>query len=263
MTTEKQSDNTEKTSNKTVFGPLGKYAVISVIMVSIIVTTAIMLDKQLNTAERNIAVIESEVAALNTTVAAVVDIDKSTTTDTVAVAVDAETKETTDTVAVDTETKETPDTIVAETEITLDQSAPAETQEITAQQDSSVVTAETAETAETVTTAATIQETVQDNQTQFTVSNNEQQFKDRIAAYKAEQKQRMADMFARIKSLESQQLDQYKANQEKQIARLRNQISHQQEMIDALVLRNKDSFELRAANVQRIQTNREKVLNRI
>ena len=241
MTTKKQSDNTEKTNDKTVFAPLGKYAVISVIMVSIIVTTAIMLDKQLNTAERSIAVIESEVAALNTTVAAVVDIDESTTTDTV---------------AVDTETKETPDTIVAETEITLDQSAPAETQETTAQQDSSV-------TAETVNTVATNQGTAQDNQTQFTVSNNQQQYKDRIAAYKAEQKQRMADMFARIKALESQQLDQYKANQEKRIARLRNQISHQQEMIDALVLRNKDSFELRAANVQRIQTNREKVLNRI
>lgn len=244
MTTEKQSDNTEKTSNSTVFGPLGKYAVISVIMVSIIVATAIMLDKQLNTAERNIAVIESEVAALNTTVAAVVDIDESTTTDTV---------------AVDTETKETPDTIVAETEITLDQSAPAETQKTTAQQDSSV----TAETAETANTVATNQGTTQDNQTQFTVSNNEQQYKDRITAHKAEQKQRMADVFARIKALESQQLDRYKVNQEKQIARLRNQISHQQEMIDALVLRNKDSFELRAANVQRIQTNREKVLNRI
>ena len=48
--------------NKAVFAPLGKYAVAAVIMVSIIVTSAIMLDKQLNTAEEQIAAIETEAA---------------------------------------------------------------------------------------------------------------------------------------------------------------------------------------------------------
>ncbi len=41
MTTETKPTN-NATDNKAVFGPLGKYAVIAVIMVSIIVTTAIM-----------------------------------------------------------------------------------------------------------------------------------------------------------------------------------------------------------------------------
>ena len=68
MTTEKKSENTptpEATDNKAVFAPLGKYAVIAVIMVSIIVTTAIMLDKQLNTVDQQLAAIEKEVADMH------------------------------------------------------------------------------------------------------------------------------------------------------------------------------------------------------
>ncbi|MFV2005209.1 MAG: hypothetical protein ACC650_08370, partial [Gammaproteobacteria bacterium] len=64
--TENDSSTKNTTDNKSVFGPLGKYAIVAVIMVSIIVTTAIMLDKQLNTVDEQIAAIESEVAGLNT-----------------------------------------------------------------------------------------------------------------------------------------------------------------------------------------------------
>ena len=65
MTTETPSNNTSPTDNKAIFGPLGKYAVIAVIMVSIIVTTAIMLDKQLNTVDAQIAQIEADIAKVN------------------------------------------------------------------------------------------------------------------------------------------------------------------------------------------------------
>ena len=70
-------------------------------------------------------------------------------------------------------------------------------------------------------------------------------------------------MFARIKALESKQLDTYKANQDSQVVRLREQISQQQQMIEALIVRNKDQFELRSTSVQRNQANREQMLNRI
>ena len=73
MTTKKKSDQTKATTkapavndNKAVFAPLGKYAVVAVFMVSIIVTTAIMLDKQLNTVDEKIAAIETEVTEMHT-----------------------------------------------------------------------------------------------------------------------------------------------------------------------------------------------------
>ena len=71
------------------------------------------------------------------------------------------------------------------------------------------------------------------------------------------------NMFERIKALEAQQLDRYKANQDDQIGRLREQIAKQQAMIESLVLRNENLFELRSANIQRNQDNREQLLNRI
>ncbi len=70
MSTKKTEITSTTTSNKVsdnkaVFGPLGKYAVVAVIMVSLIVTTAIVLDKELGTAEEKLAAVENEVAATN------------------------------------------------------------------------------------------------------------------------------------------------------------------------------------------------------
>ncbi len=65
MTTETKNKINNQTDNQATFAPLGKYAAIAVVMVGIIVTTAIMLDKQLNKAETEIASIEDEIAELN------------------------------------------------------------------------------------------------------------------------------------------------------------------------------------------------------
>ena len=50
---------TKTNNNKAIFGPLGKYAVVAVIIVGIIVTTAVMLDKQM-AVEEEIAAIEAQ-----------------------------------------------------------------------------------------------------------------------------------------------------------------------------------------------------------
>jgi len=238
MTTKKKSDQTKATTkapavndNKAVFGPLGKYAVVAVIMVSIIVTTAIMLDKQLNTVDEKIAAIETEVTEIHT-------ID----------AITADTATSNETVEIVASTSE----INATKEITSAEAAPAPVAiEAAPAADLKTEQAITIATVETATPAQT-------NQKQPAMDNQ-----DRIEAHKLEQKQRMAEMFARIRSLESQQLEQYKTNQDGQITRLRDHITSQQQMIDKLALRNKELFEMRAANVQRNQTNREQVLNRI
>ena len=66
MTTETENNKlNNQTDNQATFAPLGKYAFIAVIMVGIIVTTAVMLDKQLNKTETEIASIENEIAELN------------------------------------------------------------------------------------------------------------------------------------------------------------------------------------------------------
>lgn len=256
MTTEKKSETTTAPTvndNKAVFGPLGKYAVVAVIMASIIVTTAIMLDKQLNTVDEQIAAMESEVAQMHTT--------DSVTND---VATSDKPVEIITTTAEANSTK-----LIKETEVTAQaeatpapapvatQIAETPTAEVLVAMESTPVTDQASEQTTIVETVETATP-VQTNQTQLAMDNQA-----RIEAYKLEQKQRMAEMFARIRSLESKQLDQYKISQDGQIARLRNQLTSQQQMIDKLVLRNKELFEMRAASVKRNQTNREQVLNRI
>ena len=262
MTTEKNTENTPTTAaqdNKAVFGPLGKYAVVAVIMVSIIVTTAIMLDKQLNSVDQQIAAIEEEVAEMHAAdtatttvevevVATAVTATETTTTAETEVKAAIETVEAAETV-VETPTAE----VLVAQEVTT---APAVTETVVSETDHK--TAQTNAAAPAQFELATAKSSAEARHAQLVKENQA-----RIDAYKAEQKQHMTDMFARIKALESKQLDRYKAKQDGQIERLRQQIAQQQQMIEALVLRNKDLFELRAANVQRVQANREQVLNRI
>ena len=64
MSTAIKSKSTKPMDNKALFGPLGKYAIVGVLMGSVIVTTAIMLDKQPGSKE-HIAAIEKEIAQMN------------------------------------------------------------------------------------------------------------------------------------------------------------------------------------------------------
>ena len=235
MTTETTTDSTPKTDNKSTFAPLGKYAAIAVIMVSVIVTTAIMLDKQLNSVEQELAAIESEVASLNNTeTTALVESNPETKTEQDAVAA-------VESVAVESVAVES---AAVEPETNETQELPTNTQDIT-------------------TTVAVENTPSNDTQANAVQNEIEQKADDRIAAYKLEQKSRMADMYARIKTLESKQLEQYKSNQDKQVEQLRARVSQQGHLIEELIARNKDLFELRTANVQRNQARREDILNRI
>jgi hypothetical protein len=259
MTTEKKSENTATPAaqdNKAVFGPLGKYAIIAVIMVSVIVTTAIMLDRQLGTVDQQIAAIEEEVAEMHAvsadaTIEEVNTAEAATTESTTAAKAEIKEEVTTAVVPV------TKPVEVASAEVLVTQANPT-APAVTAPAVTVDVVTEVKQNTAQENTAATAKTTAQARQTQHA-----KEYQARIEAYKAEQKQYMTDMFARIKALESKQLDRYKAKQDGQISHLREQIAQQQQMIDALVLRNKDLFELRAANVQRNQDNRAQVLNRI
>jgi hypothetical protein len=256
MTTETKPDNaienTENSNpeiedqaakNKAVFGPLGKYAVIAVIMVSIIVTTAIMMNKDLGSVEGKIASIEDEVSEMASTNA---DAAVSETENNAAIATaDAPAADVTGTSA-----EAAPDVVSsAETATTAKTVAVAETSAQTAISDAA---------ANTQTENAAFRASPEVRQEQLAA-----EFQARIEANKLEQKQHMTEMFTRIKEQEAQQLDQYKSYQDAQVERLREQIATQQQMIETLVSRNKELYELRAANVQQHQSKREEMINRI
>ena len=262
MTTETKTETPATSDNKAVFGPLGKYAAVAVIMVGIIVTTALMLDRQLQSVDEQIAAIEKEVASIHAAEASIPE--QTATVETAAADVEVTEIEvieeaTSETVAVVEAAVETP---AAATE-TATAAAVAETPAVQETAAPVAVVATTEATIATAPAAPFEMATAKNNAAQAHQEQLAKENQARIDAYKQEQKQHMSEMFARIKTLESQQLDRYKANQDSQIVRLRKQISQQQQMIEALVLRNRELFELRAANMQRSQNNREQALNRI
>jgi len=262
---------TENTTNdnKTVFGPLGKYAVVAVIMVSIIVTTAIMLNKQLGTVEEQLAVMASEVAENNAAISrntATTEISDATTVSS-------------STISEAQETAEVAEAEVAPVEVQATEIQAVETQ-ATEVQAAAVLVATENTGKETVSEA--IVSTEQTSSTDIAIiepeksknsaeafqahramTKRDQERQARIESYKLEQKQHMTEMFARIKSLESKQLDQYKIHQDKHVERLRQRITEQEQLIEALILRNNERVDFRAASMQRRQSNREKALNRI
>ena len=257
MTTDTQSKNTQPSDNKKIFAPLGKYAVIAVIMVSIIVTTAIMLDKQLNTIDAQFAGIEANIAQPEIGNPETAEITASSDT----------TTEITTAQAVAQETSTTIDTPTADVLITTEKKS-----------ETVVVAAHQNDSEQTVTTTADVSLNISSNTdatqvSPVTIAEPQQQAETRkardaarqarIDGFKQEQKQHMAEIFARIKALESQQLDRYKTSQNNQVSNLREQIARQQQMIETLILRNQDLYQLRAASAQRNQSNREQILNRI
>lgn len=280
--------------NKVTFAPLGKHAIIAVIMASTIVTTAIMLNKQLGTVEEQIAVIENEVAKTNAGIAdTTVTAENSEATETIAAksTID-ESIETTEVIPVEIQAAEAPpgeatETIAAKStieetiEIAEVRSVEAPSAEVLIEKELSTAetavvssndTQQTNSAASTKVELATSEAPAQAPQSQapqsqvvaqVTRASWDEERQARLDTFKLEQKQRMTEMFDRIKTLETQQLDQYKASQDKQVEHLREQIAQQQELIETLVLRNEEWLEMRKASVQRHQSNREKMLNRI
>ena len=265
--TEKTAEDTSTTAenktsdNKKVFSPLGKYAVVAMLMVSIIVTTAIMLNKQLGTVDEQLAAIESEVAEMNT----------ASSTNTVTTAISQATTSSTAIIeTLDTAEAAETEVIPAEVQAAKAQTVEAPSAEVVIENTAKETAPETIISTEQAssTNAAAIEPAVRnnsaaDNHVQLTMANRDPERRARIESFKHEQKQHMAEMFAGIKSLEAQQLDKYKTSQDKQIKRLRQRITRQEQLIETLILRNKERVEMRAASMQRSQSNREQMLNRI
>lgn len=278
--------NKPASDNKTIFGPLGKYAVLAVIMVSTIVITAIVLDKELGTAEEKLAAIENEVAAANAVdEKTTAEVENSETTATIADTVTAESNETQDmTELAEIETKpvntqaaggKIADVQLEDTEVLV----AIETNEATAtvketvtasnskaeQAPTPVQVSSTQTTAkiEPASTDTKVDNSVQDRQSQTVAGKQNKKWLTREEAYKIEYKQHLAEMLARSKSFQSKQLGKYKMHQDKRVERLREQVAQQQQKIETLILRNENSYDLRAADMQRHQSKREQMLNRI
>jgi hypothetical protein len=272
----------EPDSNRALLGPLGKYAILGVLMVSIMLTSIIMLNKQLGTASNEVAAIEKEIAdaRMDESIASnseteITDIDHENsesvtelTTQQAIVVTDEDMTTAIETVAIhDAENQETVSQITAPA-IKTDTIAVVteENNEIKAtpqpeNQSDITVNTETPKTVDKPEQKRLVSNT-ETSQPLF-ADNSEQQWQEYIQTRNLGHKQHLAEYFDRIKTRDSELLQEYKNRQDEQIERLRERINRQQQIIDELITRNKDLYEMKEATMKRQQVDREQFLNRI
>ncbi|MCG6938816.1 MAG: hypothetical protein LJE83_11690 [Gammaproteobacteria bacterium] len=277
MSTETMSENKTTTiDNRALFGPLGKYAITGVIMGSIIVTTAIMLDRQSSTAEEHIAAIEKEILQLNASTSSASESENNPVQESIEAAsveatpVKAEPAavQTAEAVAIDTAqvqvaeqhaakvTTDTAETPVFDKSQTTEQ-IPATAQAAAIQPPQS----EPADNSNNSTAETFMPQLAVD--IRHPVDILDQEWQARIQTRELEYKQHLAEYFNDIKSRDSERLEQFKQHQDEHIDFLRDQIARQEQLIDELISRNKESYKMREARIQRQQISREQMLNRI
>lgn len=290
MSTVKNSENTKAADNKTLFGPLGKYAIIGVIMGSVIVTTAIMMDKQPN-AEEHIAAIEKEVAVMNAGSASVTNsintelatevVNNTLSESNAAVSsvnpteIEDSTIRQSETAVSDTmnrgSTMESAVAQVADTIVSNDEISSVNLNQVnepasTSRQPKTMISAETVVMNidhAPVPHQAIVNDSVQALQPTLAVDTFDQEWEQYLANRKVEEKQHLSEFFNRIRSRESEALEQYKQDQDEYIDFLREQISRQEQTIEKLILRNQVHYDMREASMQHRQQRRESMLNRI
>jgi hypothetical protein len=202
--------------SKLVLAPLAKYGVVAVAIASIVVVTAVMMNRELNDIENQVASLEAEIAE----------------------------------------------------EMQFDQQ-PAE--EIKVIEDNSATVAVVAEQAVSspfdappvvelpVATAPAVEVPVVNSSVTTPVAAIAQPATQTNVGFKA----RIIEHHAYMAKQDQKHLNSFKANQAKQIEMLRKQLAQQQVRIDAIEERNQKSYDMRKANIKRMQDIREQSLNRI
>ncbi len=301
MTNEPDNENTilSPSDNKHVFDPLGKYAIFAAIIVSIIVITAVMLDQQLNTASNNLAAIQAEI---DTTQPQVLNLAKAkeskasentassqATTVSTAVVTSTATKhpEKTVNVASATQVKAEKPLNTASTPLPATpsiQTNDTEKRPVSSKKTTSVPTQvssiqtlkKTNNKVAAVVTNREIAPAASEPRSRFyhsrqnniaqNIARHERFMTENLAytkAMRARQKRNMAEMFHRMNTIDAERLQQLERDQRRQIAALREQLGQQQHTINAMINRDKQILQMRRMAIQRVQQQRQYILNQI
>ncbi len=232
---------------RVILGPLAKYAAVGLVLVGIIVTTAIMLDKQLNDIDREMAALEAELAEANEKARQdAVNADQGKTTTEVASVKSSETKDE----AVEVARK---DEIVA---------APAQTKEIA--KPAQVAKTEVPAVAETRTEAAPVavekmvsQADPFEQSMEEIIAERNAYIEELIAQREASIEAMIAERNAYMKEKDRVYLEDFKASQSEQLENMRKQLARQEQRIIEMEQRQKEIYELRAASIKEMQQRRE------
>ena len=242
--TENNENQNQPSDARVILGPLVKYAAMGFVIVSIIITTAVMLDRQFNDIDREVAELEAQLAQANKEAAG--EIDTGTTAELL-----AEPAPAVETVAVQQEPVISEPVEVNEAEkpavSVVDNNVDAAPQ----------VAQPAAQPVETETNAAdaTVAEDLVTEDAVVEAANNSYDFFDKSMD------EVIAERNTYLKERDRVYLEEFKANQEKQLQFMRERLVRQEKRIEQMEKRNQEIYDYRAANVEEMQQKRESFLD--
>jgi len=234
--TDNNEDQKQPSDARIILGPLVKYAAMGFVIVSIIITTAVMLDHQFNDIDREVAELEAQLAQARKNTVDEVD------TDTTA-GLKEESIAAVETVAVQQEP------VISEPAKVNEAEKPA-----VSVVDNNVDAAAQAVETETNTAVATVAKDLVTEDAVVEAANNSNDFFDKS----------MDDVIAErntyLKERDRVYLEEFKASQEKQLQFMRERLVRQEKRIEQMEKRNQEIYDYRAANVKERQQKRESSL---
>ena len=272
----KNSDNetkavTQKSDDaKLILAPLAKYAAVAVIMVSIIITTVIMVNRELNTIDRDVASLKEKLANAN----AITEAEENTLSDAV-VTVDAVSNESITPSAeaiITVNAEQEPDSIqktesvaiAIETQNNAIDTAAIPTTLLQPQNTETGVVADSTVEIEAVEKSQEAEQlAVNKAQPNQVATTQPAPHTSRLLSLKASLQARIADRNDYLKTRDHKNLEELRVSQQKMIEWMRQQIDHQQEIIEEMRARNQDAYEMRAASMKRMQEARDRSLEKI
>ena len=231
--TDNNEDPNMPSDARVILGPLVKYAAMGLVLVGIIITTAVMMDRQLNDIDREVAELEAQLAQANTERDSVqtADADGQSSQEPQTAAIQAEPVNST--VAAIT-VAEKPEQNVAKSAVVT----PAVVQ--TAAQATGIETSPVQATTTENTVAA---ETAADDD--FIIQPMEEI---------------IAERNAYLKERDLEYLEAFNASQDKKLELMRERLARQEQRIKEMESRYQEMYDIRAADMKEMQERRESFL---
>jgi hypothetical protein len=252
-TIENQAEQTAPPSDtKILLAPLGRYAVIGAFIVAVIVTTAIMLDNQLNNIDREMASLQTELANANQQLLDAItgnaDTQEVPVIEVTAIDDAGEVINIIQPVTSGTTASATPAT-----------QAPAAASFTPPQRQAPIYTAPRAY----FTAADNVNPAFQgsDDFIKARQTERESQKEQFIAEIQADQEQFIAESNEYLKQMDREYLDNFRAYQQRSLASMRDQLARQQQRIEEKEKRYQEIYDIRAANIERMQQEREEIFS--
>ena len=243
--TDYNEEQHKQSDARIILGPLVKYAAIGLVLVGIIITTAVTMDRQFNDIDREVAELQAQLAQANTDTAVEANADNTAGPQAEAAPV------------VEAETVKQEPAISAIAEATEDEKPAAATPVVENSVDATPAVTQTAAQAvkkEVIVTESTVAEDTVVEAADAARTNRHSDLFDKSFD------ELIAERNNYLKERDRLYLEEFRASQERQLQFMRERFAHHEQRIQEMEQRNQEIYDYRAANLKERQQRRESFL---